>query len=117
MRAEFDDLSYPGFAWVTDGRTIENYVPTDILTAALEKVHPSQSLVYAGDKWANPLEVASGGRVDKIKLALAASAQWPADRLDQGVLRAKVRQTVRFIHEANGTEPSDLFKDAIRVKR
>jgi AAA domain, putative AbiEii toxin, Type IV TA system len=116
VRGEFDDPSYPGFAWITDGRTIENYVPTDILQEALAEVHPKQRLLYTGEKWANPLEVESGDRVDKVKIALEASLRWPADRLDHRDLRVRVRQAVRFIHQANGMEPSNLLAQVTKAK-
>ena len=34
-------LAGDGFAWVTEGYTIENYVPTDLLNDAVSAVHPS----------------------------------------------------------------------------
>ena len=34
VRDEFDREDLPGHAWVTNCRTIENYVPPDLLTEA-----------------------------------------------------------------------------------
>jgi hypothetical protein len=109
VREEFDYATYPGFAWITDGRTIESYVPTDILEAALAEIRPRLRLLYKGEKLADPLQVAPDVRVDKVKLALAVTARWSFDRLDYRDLRARLKQTIRFIHEANGTQPGRLL--------
>ena len=69
VRDEFNAPGYPGFAWVTDGRTMENYVPLTILTQALSDVAPNASLLYKGDKWADPLQVRPKTPPDKVKLA------------------------------------------------
>lgn len=116
VRNEFDAEEYPGFAWITDGRTIESYVPLDILEKALAEAHPKLKLTYTGDKWADPLAVeerSSGGRardgkprVDKIRLAHVASSLWTADALDHRDLRRRLQQVVAFIRAANGA-PSD----------
>ena len=39
VKTEFDNG--PGFAWITKGREIENYVPPIILEECVKKVHPS----------------------------------------------------------------------------
>lgn len=117
VRGEFDAPDYPGFAWITDGRTIENYVPLDILKKALADVHPNHTLTYDGGKWTDPLAVTaerrsskdgSGGkpRVDKIRVAHAACKHWTADQLDHRDLRRQVQRVVNFIKSANGS-PTD----------
>ncbi len=43
----------PGFAWITKCYTIENYLPGDILKAAVEQVHSVEYVPV--DQWDNPL--------------------------------------------------------------
>ncbi|WP_106280317.1 AAA family ATPase [Geodermatophilus tzadiensis] len=108
VRDEFDAPAYPGFAWITDGRTIENYVPLDILTQALAETHPHVRLTYDDSKWDDPLAVdpdkrGQHPRVDKIRVAQAARTLWPRDRLDHRDLRRQVQRAVEFIRVANGS--------------
>jgi len=102
VRDEFDDPDYPGFAWITDGRTIENYVPLEILKAAVATRHSSLRLTYTGGKWDDPLTVTPTKRVDKIHVAHDACALWAAADLDHRDLRRQTRRLVLFIREANG---------------
>ena len=104
VRDEFNDG--PGFAWITEGTTVENYVPHDLLEAAARKVHPGSRLVKAGERFVNPLSKMRGGPVapDKVAIAHAAAdgwasaTDWPLD------LKSQVRRTVRFIRDSNGME-------------
>ena len=102
VRQEFDDPNYPGHAWITDGRTIENYAPLNMLASALAEIQPSVTLTYQGDKWANPLAVTPDRRVDKIKIAQAVCSRWSLDQLDHRDLQKQVRRIVQFIRIANG---------------
>ena len=45
----------PGLAWITDCRTIENYVPADVLAAAVTAVHPRSRYEPPAEKWEDPL--------------------------------------------------------------
>lgn len=104
VRDEFNDG--PGFAWITEGTTVENYVPHDLLEAAARKVHPGSKLVKPGQRFVNPLSKMRGGPVapDKVAIAHAAvdvwtsATDWPLD------LNSQVRRTVRFIRDSNGME-------------
>lgn len=67
-----------GFAWVTAGRTIENYVPPSLLAQAMAAAHPNATLTWGGDQWVDPLRVTSGtpARVDKVAVAREAVRAW-----------------------------------------
>ncbi len=41
--------------WVTDGYTIENYVPADVMRAAVADAYPNQSYVMPKGRYASPL--------------------------------------------------------------
>jgi hypothetical protein len=102
VRDEFDRPEHPGFAWITSCRTIENYVPPRILSAALQEVHPSFRLAYEGGKWEEPLATNPQRDVDKVGIAHAVCELWTDDTLDQLDLRRQVRRVVEFIRAANG---------------
>lgn len=103
VQTEFEAEGYPGFAWITDGRTIENYVPLDALQRAFGSRHPGATLKYKGGKWDNPLE--AGGapkKIDKVRLAEAVCALADVDWLKHRDLGRRTRQVIAFIREANG---------------
>lgn len=104
VRKEIEDAP-KSVVWVTQGYTIENYVPSEILKEAFSRVHPSASLRWSGDRFQNPIAAAKvRGRaspVDKIALAREVAARWgevdpwPLD------LRTRVRSLVKMIRQAN----------------
>ncbi len=106
VRDEFDNPDSPGFAWITDGYTIENYVPPKILADAVAEVHPKvRPLQWNGDKWTNPLKLSSGtGREaspDKNKIARRVCEAWAEKPSANSSLGKKIQACIRFIEEAN----------------
>jgi predicted ATP-dependent endonuclease of OLD family len=97
-----------GFAWVTEGREVENYVNRSEREAAIKSVHPSFVELSDGpkkDKFGHPLkfvnnkgkQVADG--INKVAIARAVAKGDPdLDRFD---LRNKVEGLVAFIKRAN----------------
>jgi hypothetical protein len=90
--------------WVTNGYTMENYIPVDLLRSAVEKVHPNARAKWKGDRFENPLsgkKVTGIKSVDKTAVAMEvvknfpASSDWPLD------LRQRVTELQRLIERAN----------------
>nr|WP_320135175.1 AAA family ATPase [uncultured Amphritea sp.] len=54
LKTEFD--SGPGFAWVTKGREVENYLDFDKVEESVKAVHPSASGLVQKDEWSNLLK-------------------------------------------------------------
>lgn len=118
IRDEFDRDDMPGFAWITACRTIENYVPSETLSAAVAGVHTRSTYQPPADKWDDPLHIVptapsrgrtragtEKGQPDKVKIARHACKIWPADELPLD-LRARIEQVMAFIRRANGsTDP------------
>lgn len=106
VREEFNDSTMPGFAWITDCRTIENYVPTDILTKAVARSHGRAVHIPPVDRWANPLELQGRKSTpDKVKIARAVAATWPPTTALETSLKKQVQKTLDFIRTANGHGP------------
>lgn len=106
VRDEFNDDDQSGFAWVTQGYTIENYVPHEKLAAAVANVHPkAQPLQWQGEPWVNPLTLRNkkGERLvpDKNKIARRVSEVWTELPAQGSDLYKLVRRCVRFIEYAN----------------
>lgn len=106
LRSEFDQG--PGFAWITAGREVENYVPPALLEAAVKEVHRNAVRLSATGSFDHALTfVTANGhvveRVDKVKVAHEV-ANRPAD-LNVLDLKEKVRRLVNFIRSANDTDP------------
>ena len=94
---------HSGFAWVTAGREIENYVPPAAMVEALDAVavkgkpHPAPA-----NRYAQCIKVSKTGTpsADKVKVAhwLAGSGKLSLDVLD---LRERIGHLRDFIHKAN----------------
>lgn len=98
-----DEFNADGVAWVTKGNTIENYVPADLLQAAILAAHPSASVAMYG-QYDNPLRAPSAegvNRIDKIAIARHVVASWPDLATAPLDLRKMVAKIVRLIHSAN----------------
>jgi len=98
-----DELDSDGFAWVTKGREIENYIPVAMTTEAIQNVHRDAGVSVDDAIYGKRLQYTSksGGKktADKIKVA-----RWVAEHeADLSVLdlEAMVRRTVDFIRESN----------------
>ncbi|MFJ9040107.1 ATP-dependent nuclease [Streptomyces sp. NPDC102406] len=106
VRDEFNGDRVQGFAWITDGYTIENYVPAAILKDAVSRVHPKAApLAWDGDKWSNPLQLVGrrGGVAspDKTKIARLVCERWTTPPSPREHLGKMVRECVEFIKRAN----------------
>lgn len=101
IRRAYEEPDSPGHAWITNCRTIENYVPVTLLLATLAEMYPTLRPKYNGSKWSQPLDGSSGVRVDKVALARKICHQWDLDTTDQHDLKAQIRKIVKMIRYAN----------------
>jgi hypothetical protein len=101
---EFDQG--PGHAWVTAGRSIENYIAPEALETAIQAVHrdikPRRRLPGRYDD-AMVRRVGRSSPIDKVKVAHEL-AQAPAD-LGPYDLRRQAQRLVDFVRGAN--DPAD----------
>lgn len=112
LREEFD--KGPGFAWITEGREVENYLDEDLVEAAVTAVHPHSavSLLEKG-KWANLLEfkhkkASRNGKVSpptasKVKVANHYVNNYKANLMVHD-LSKRVTQLIDFIKKSNGID-------------
>lgn len=100
---EFEALAMPGFAWITDCRTIENYVPSDILTKAVSVVHRRAVHIPPANRWADPLELRGRKTTpDKVKIAREVVGMWTSSSDLDKSLKKQVQEALDFIRRANG---------------
>ena len=96
----------PGFAWVTQGREIENYISNTILGSAIERFHKNCKSILHTDLYSNNLEYIDNSEelklADKVKVAHYVVTQ-PAD-LDFLDLRDLISKLVLFIKQSNGID-------------
>ena len=59
------------FVWVTNGRTIENYIPEDIYLEAVKASHPKKKLVNKPAKFANITKLDGDATINKVAVARA----------------------------------------------
>lgn len=99
IKDEFDRHSR-GFAWVTAGREIENYVPRPLLVEALTAVQPKHAHLAGTGKYDRAIPHHDNGyRYDKVKVAREVCKR-PAD-LSAFDLAARIEQLIAFIDSAN----------------
>lgn len=106
LKDEFN--SGPGFAWVTKGREVENYLDFDKVEESVRAVHPSASNLVNKGEWENLLKYKKLRSIEektasKVKVARHYVENNPAD-LNISDLRERMDQLVGFINSANGYE-------------
>jgi len=99
--SEFD--AGPGYAWVTDGREIENYVPPDQLRLAIKTVAPRAEPSSKMGRYGSSLAISGPLKAkvaDKIGVAKSIVSAFEPDesRLN---LKERLDVLVRFIQESN----------------
>ena len=102
LQVEFDEG--PGYAWITEGREIENYLPEDQVKDAIQKTKPSAKPISKFSKYENVLSIKTKGNKDtqasKVDVARHIAASFGPDwkTLD---LDKQIRKLVDFIRESN----------------
>jgi hypothetical protein len=102
VRREFDEG--PGFAWITKGREIENYIRPTVLEAAVKEVHKNAVRLAKTGQFDHCLfyKKNTGRVVEKVdKVKIAHEVVKSAADLDVLDLRKMVSQLIRFIRSAN----------------
>lgn len=95
--------SETGMGWVTAGYTIENYVPEQVLAAAICAAHPTVNRsLPAQTRWSSPLSKERLGIKNPSKVAIARKAvefwgdEWPLN------LKRRTQEVIALIRRANG---------------
>lgn len=106
LKDEFN--SGPGFAWVTKGREVENYLDFNKVEESVKAVHPSASNLVNKGEWENLLKYKKIRSIEertasKVKVARHYVECNSAD-LNISDLRERMDQLVGFINSANGYE-------------
>jgi len=110
IRNEFD--KGPGFAWITSGREIENYIRPEQMIRTLSSIYSNVHKLLSNDRYNKIYHYMKkngtiiDNKIDKVKIAKLIASQ-PAD-LDVEDLRVKVRQTSKFIRKCNDLPSSEF---------
>ncbi|MFZ2362555.1 MAG: AAA family ATPase [Anaerolineae bacterium] len=94
----------PGFAWITKGREIENYIAPEKLKAVIQEVHPGATEIGGTGEYADCMQFKKPGsdgvrQADKVKVARKVASLAPdLDVLD---LRTQIRRLIVFIEQSN----------------
>jgi AAA domain, putative AbiEii toxin, Type IV TA system len=91
--------------WVTQGYTIENYVPSDLLKEAVSQVHADAKCTWKGDRYQDPLgKKLIKGRaspVDKPAIAEVVMARWAEVDVWPLDLASQVKRLITLVRNAN----------------
>ena len=102
LRDEFD--TGPGYAWITEGREIENYLNPESLRNAISKVHPEAKVKSAFGQYENTLLIKTKTGKDspasKVNVAKYIVEKNVAD-FNQLDLKKQIQKLVDFIKESN----------------
>ena len=103
IKEEFD--KGPGFAWITQGREIENYVEQTIMRNAIESIYPNADSLISTDAFAHLYyyKTKTGElkkNIDKIKISHKVAEENP--NLDILDLKEQISRLIDFIRNANG---------------
>ena len=103
VRKEFDQGS--GFAWITQGREIENYLESVPLESAVKQIYSDAARLMRSGQYGRPLryKTAHGATKDvpdKVKVARQVAMDSPPN-LDVLDLRAMVNKLADFIRASN----------------
>lgn len=89
-----------GFAWVTCGTMIENYVDPGVFGVAYRSVHSRSRATYTGGLLENPF---AGGAKQPNKLRIAHEVVDATSAVpDRGKLRSRLKDVVALVRQANG---------------
>jgi hypothetical protein len=102
VRDEFDEG--PGFAWITKGREIENYVPAPTIAKAVANVHSDVAGLISTDQFSHILQYRRVSErtirtADKVKVAHEVVKESPDFTVLD--LKKQIDKTVTFIRNAN----------------
>ncbi len=96
-----------GYAWVTDGYTIENYIPAAVIRRTLEQLYPKKEYPYSDDRWTSPLGrefVDEKVRPSKVVVAKHVVNQYPGLHRDE-LLSNHIAELSARIRRANSLPP------------
>jgi len=104
LKDEFNEG--PGFAWVTKGREVENYLNYDQVEESVRTVHPTALGLIKKGEWENLLNYRKKRSEDertasKVKVARYYVENYSPD-LTTLDLKQRMDQLVEFIHISNG---------------
>lgn len=100
VKDEIDTAPSTSLVWITDGYTIENYVPTEMLQRATDEVHPKKSVKVVDEEWASPLKDVKDP--DKVRIAEAVCVLWSKDQIvKDSKLWRKIQNLEAFVRAAN----------------
>lgn len=105
LRIKKECIESGNMSWITDYRTIENYIPGDTLKSALESLYPEKK--YAGelyDPYICPLDEPFVGTKTKPSKVEVARRVVQLDYEMGDKLKKNARDLVRRIEKANGME-------------
>lgn len=104
LQSEFD--TGPGFAWVTAGREIENYLDSDQLDASIRHSRPSSTPLGQYSQFDNPLKMTNSKgeptQANKVEVARHYVQQIETDPFPYD-LQDRLRQLIAFVRDSNPT--------------
>lgn len=98
----------PGFAWVTKGREVENYLDYDNLESSIKSVHPSADRMVAKSEWSNLLEYKKKNSKEERTASKVKVARHYIENNDPNLdvldLSKMIDKLIKFISDSNGSE-------------
>ena len=86
-------------AWITKGRTIENYIGEEILNSSIREIHPKTYKTLRWGQYKDLTKIKNGKTIDKVAVAKVACKKIDLDILD---LTKMIKTLTLGIQKANG---------------
>ena len=105
LRLEQEFNQGPGYAWITEGREIENYLPVEQIQEAIKATIPSAAPSSSFRKYDNWLSITRQNRkkaqASKTGVAKYIIDKYPDPNFSQYDLREQLEKLIKFIDESN----------------
>ena len=102
LKTEFE--KGPGYAWITKGREVENYLPAQQVLTAIKAVIPSATHKGGTGQYDNILKIArkngKEAQASKVEVARHITTTYTAD-LSQSDLKLQIERLCAFIRASN----------------
>jgi len=108
LRDEFNADPDHGFAWITKGREIENYLSEEQLEESVRAIYPSAEGLVKKGQWSNLLAYRVTDKTEpkvanKVKVARHYTSHFDAD-LENLDLKSQIEKLCEFIGRPNGNK-------------
>jgi len=102
-----EEFRQGGYAWVTEGREVENYIPKEQLENAIQTIHPEATILSSFRQYANNLKIKGGRKGNECQADKVKISKYVTEKKDftpdfkQLDLEKRILEVIKYIEESN----------------